>query len=304
MKLKSRNIRNSISKLERMSFKDVNESYIRKVVNDLMIGYKVQAPAYNPPLTIYRGRICEKPNSISELSYPPKKYVSELGRGNEIGQPMFYGATHSHVPFYELRCKPGDTIALSTWRTSSKLILNHVGFSDEIQDQLESKRDLNEIYDFVKATRNYGELNEMVHEYLAYLFSRPIQDGNEKVEYKLTSSIANLMMHSSEINGLMYPTIQMFGNADNILLKPEYVDENLDFVNVEFIEVNESNKDGFSINRIDSATALTSTNGALNWSGRPLHWELNQSGMIATFEFKGDGNWEGRDQNGNLIDPV
>lgn len=304
VKLKSRNVRKAISKLERMSIKDVNKGYIRKTISDLMTGYKVQAPGYFPPFKIYRARVCGKPTRISELSYPPKEYVNEFGRGNYIGQPMFYGATHSHVPFYELRCQAGDTIALSTWRTRSTLVLNHIGFSDEIQDQLDSKRDLNEIYGFVKTTRNYGELNEMVHEYLAYLFSQPIQDDDEKVEYKLTSSIANLMMQSNDIHGLMYPTIQMFGNADNVLLKPEYVDKHLEFVNVEFMEISESTEKGFSIDRVDSATALGSSNGDLKWSGRPLHWEIEQPGTIARFEFKSDGTWEGRDQYGNLIDPV
>ena len=102
----------------------------------------------------------------------------------------------------------------------------------------------------------------------------------------------------------MYPTIQMFGNADNLLLKPEYVDSCLEFVNVEFIKIKSNNEKGFEVDRVDSATAQTLHNDKLNWSGRALQWELNQSGMVAEFEYKADGKWECRDMDGHRIDPI
>ena len=304
LKLNSRNVRNGIRKIEKLSIQKVSENSIKNIIADMIKGYKIQTPQYLEPLTIYRGRICEKPKKVSELSYPPSKFVEQYGRGNCIGQSIFYGATHSSVPFYELKCKAGDHLALSTWRTNSPLILNHIGFTEEVRGKLKSNRTLEDIYDFVINTGKYSDLNEMVHEYLGYIFSRPIEDGTDDNYFKLTSVLANIMMQADLLNGLIYPTIQMWGNADNILLKPDYVDKHLEFVNVEYIHIKENDGKGFSIDRIDSATATTVNEGTLNWSGRPLQWVLSEKGMTATFEYKADGTWVGKNQDGEIISPV
>jgi hypothetical protein len=304
VKLNSRSIRQAISQLEKISIADVDEEYIKKIISTMIKGYTVQAPVLLPPHTLYRARICDKPELVTELSYPPSKYIKENGRGNYPGQSMFYCSTHSFTPFYELRCQAGDNVALSSWRTKSQLVLNHIGFTEEVKRQLKSKRNIGEIYDFVTTTNNFSELNEMVHEYLGYLFSQPVKDDSNKIEYKLTSTIADIMMHSDEIHGLIYPTIQMLGNADNILLKPGFVDRHLEFVNVEFIQIKESDSDGFIVDRLDSATSSTIDNGKLSWSGRPLQFKLKENGMVATFKYMADGTWVGRDQSGKIIDPV
>lgn len=287
-----------------MKFSEVDETYIKKVISAMIKGYKIQAPVLAPPYLLYRARICEKPEFVSELSYPPSEYVKENGRGNYLGQSMFYCSTSHSVPFYELRCKAGDKIALSCWRLKSPLAVNHIGFTEEVKEQLKSKRNIDEIYSFVTTTNNYSELNEMVHEYLGYLFSKPVKLDSEKIDYKLTSTIADIMMHSEDIHGLLYPTIQMLGNADNILIKPDFVDEHLEFLNVEFIEIKESDDDSFIVDRLDSAVSASVENGRLTWSGRPLQWELKEDGMVATFEYSADGTWVGRDQSGKVIDPV
>lgn len=303
-KLSSRNIRNGISQIEKLSLDSIDEQSISMIISEMIKGYKSQVPAYKEPLTVYRARICDKPQLISELSYPPNELVKEYGRGNVIGQSIFYCATHSSVPFYELKCEVGDKLALSTWRSKPGLVLNHIGFTEEVKEKLKSNRKLDEIYDFVNETNNFNDLNEMVHAYLGYLFSRPIPEGEEVLYYKVTSVLANIMMQADIINGLIYPTVQMRGNADNILLKPEYVDKHMEFVNVEYIHINEAKDNSFSIDRVDSATAKTLQNNKITWSGRPLQWELNKSGMAATFEYEKDGTWVAKGENGNIIEPV
>ncbi len=120
-----------------------------------------------------------KTTNISEISYPPAEYVTTFGRGNKIGQPMFYCAAHRHVPFFELNCSPGDHIVMSKWRTSPGLVLNHIGYTSETQETLSSNREIGKIYEFVKGTNEHGELNKWFMS-IGFIFSEPFdQDAEE-----------------------------------------------------------------------------------------------------------------------------
>jgi len=301
VKLNSRNIRNAISRLEEMDLSQISKEDLRKVLSNLMLGYKVQAPQFESGLDIFRAIICDKPDTVGKCSYPPTRYVKARGRANDANQSVFYGSNFRGVPLFELRCKPGDKIALSHWRTTQPLVLNHIGFTEETEEKLGSKRSLPEIYDFVKKTNNFDDLNEMVHEYLGFMFSKPLDGEDEQAYYNLTSTISDMMMQSEHINGLMFPTNQMFGNAENIILKPEYVDKFMEFVSVEYIEITSSEGATYEINSLDSATREES--GILQWSGRPLQWTLDQAGALYKFEYQASGIWVAKDLEGNILNP-
>ncbi|MBD1567611.1 hypothetical protein [Vibrio sp. S12_S33] len=301
VKLNSRNIRDAISRLEKMELSKISKEDLRKVLDRLMSGYKVEAPRYEAGLDIFRARICEKPGTIGECSYPPAQYVKERGRANDVNQSMFYGSNYRGVPLFELRCEPGDKIALSHWRTTAPLVLNHIGFTEETEERLGSNRSLPAIYDFVKKTNNFNDLNEMVHEYLGFMFSKPLDGEEDQAYYKLTSTISDMMMQSEHINGLMFPTNQMFGNAENIILKPEYVEQSMDFISVEYIEVISKEGATYEINSIDSATREDA--GVLQWSGRPLQWTIEKPGALYKFEYQASGIWVAKDLEGNILNP-
>ena len=300
--LKSRAIRTAISDIENLDLKIASEEEIDGILSGLIKGYKSEAPIFRERINVYRAVRCERPLSISDIGPPPTEILTSYGRGNVIGQSVFYCCNSRNAPFFELKCKPGDQIALSKWQTSPDLVLNHTGFTEETKEKLASSRSLDQIYEFVKETNNYSELNEMVHEYLGYIFSRPVDSDDEQLHYKLTSVIANKMMAGNVLHGLLYPTFQMAGNADNIILKSDYFREKLRFVNVEYININSHDGGGFSIDVQDSASKIDDE-GRFEWSGRPLHWELTEKGQIAHFEVY-NGQWVAKDENGEILEKV
>ncbi|MGS0682455.1 hypothetical protein ACVBIL_14985 [Shewanella sp. 125m-7] len=302
LKLKSRTIRDCISRLEKMDLGAIEQQEVQNVVSRLITGYRAQTPQKSSGLDIFRARICDKPNSVQECSYPSPQYVKALGRANKSDQSVFYGSNYRGVPLFELRGNVGDKVALSHWRTNKPLLLNHIGFTEEIRTKLNCKRDLASIYSFVKNTNNFSELNEMVHEYLGFMFSKPLVSGEEQDYYKLTSCIAELMMKGNIINGLMYPTNQMLGYAENLILKPEYVDSSLDFVNVEYAEIASFDDGQYTLNVLDSASSVV--DGELQWTGRPLQWKLGQKETTYSFVFESSGIWVAKDMQGNIIDPT
>ena len=80
------------------------------------------------------------------------------------------------------------------------------------------------------------------------------------------------------LDGIIYPTIQMRGNADNIVLSKKVVDRKLQFVSVEYLEVDAANDLDYNVRILDSS-AKVDLIGTIHWSGRGLQWQVPPQGM-------------------------
>ncbi len=294
------NVKKAIEKIESADLRTTSIEELEEYLKPLFTGYQVSVPCFKKSVYVYRGRICDKPKNIRDISYPPPEAITRYGRLNNIGESIFYGAIVRNVPFFELDARVGDTIALSTWKSTDKMILNHVGFTDECKNLFNSNRNLSEIYDFVKEMANFGNLNNFIHSYLASKFTQPVKSG-EEYKYKLSIAIVHKLSMGNLINGLLYPTIAMSANADNIALKTDFFDSNMKFVSVEFVKVVEQKSMQYKIDILDSATRLDK-NGNILWSGRPLRWVLKNRGEEIVMKSEG-GAWVAYNKNGNRIDP-
>jgi len=298
--LRATDIDQTILKIENADFKKLKIEDFEEYLTPLFRGYRVTAPRFEKGIYLYRGRICEKPQNIKEISYPPSETIKSYGRANNVGESFFYAATARAVPFFELNIKKGQYLALSRWKTTDKLLLNHIGFSKECKEYLSSNRTLDDIYDFVKSTKARSDLNALVHDYLSFKFSKAVNFGEERY-YKLTIAISRKLFESEIFSGLLYPTITMTGNADNIVLKRNFVDQSLEFKSVESIEIKEAKDRKYDIQVLDSATKVNEK-GDLLWSGRVLQWQLKQQGQEIIVKSEG-GEWIAYDGDGNRIDP-
>lgn len=293
-------IDHSISLIEHADFQKLTISDFEEYLTTLFKGYKVVAPRYEKGIYLYRGRICEKPQNIAQITYPTPDKIRTYGRVNEIGESFFYAATGRGVPFFELNVKKCDYIALSRWKTTDNLFVNHIGFSEECKEYLKAHRDLEDVYDFISSTRSFSNLNARVHDYLSSKFIKSIIPGKEYYN-KLTIAIGRKLFKENIFNGLLYPTIAMFGNADNIVLKKDFVDKNLKFISVEYIEIKEQKDKKYNVQILDSATKVNEI-GDFLWSGRGLQWQIKQQGEELVIKAEG-GEWIAYDKVGNRIDP-
>ena len=182
MKIEPQNIQeiiNAIERIEAFDLKTISIIELEEEFKSLLKGFKIVVPRYNPGIYLYRGRICDKPLNIKDIIYPPPSAIKCLGRANDIGQQLFYAANSRIVPFYELSANVGDYIAIGTWKTNSKMVLNHIGFTDECRDCMRSSRDLGTIYKFVTDMNNFGDSTILLHNYLASKFT-PIINKDEE----------------------------------------------------------------------------------------------------------------------------
>jgi len=296
---KKSEIINAIERVEAFDLKTISIIEIENEFKSLLKGFKIVVPRYNPGIYLYRGRICDKPLNISNVIYPPQSVIKCLGRANNIGQQLFYTANSRNVPFYELSANVDDHIAIGTWKTKSKMVLNHIGFTDECKTCLKSDRDLGIIYKFVTDMNNFGDSNVLLHNYLASKFT-PMVKKNEEWRYKLSVAIANIFLTGNVIHGIMYPTIAMLGNADNVVLKPDFYMDSMDFVSIEYAVITKKDGMRYSWDILDSATKLDKS-GNFMWSGRHLQWRVKKDGK---YTMKREaGNDVLYDEDGNRIDP-
>ena len=101
--------------------------------------------------------------------------------------------------------------------------------------------------------------------------------------------------------GLIYPSIGMWGNMDNLVLYPEIVEQFLKFISVEYIRIDEIKDQQFQITRMDFANSLSSR-GEIEWKGRLPQWELKSQGDVLNLVVE-NGRWVARLQDGTLVDP-
>lgn len=295
-------IEQRISEIDNVDLKESNIVQLNKLLSLLFRGYKLRAPRFNEGLELYRGiPYSQKPEKLNDLSYPPSEYA-KINRASREGEQIFYCSNIENVPFFELNLEVGERLIVSKWKTTRKLLVNNVGYVNENFERLKSGRKNGNWWDNMKpiAKKNELDQNFIIRDYLASRFSRPIPKFNFDY-YKLTIAIAEHHFSSEMFDGLIYPTIQMRGNADNFAIKKSFVDSGgLEFLEVYFIEITEILDFEYNIKRLDWANSI-SANGKINWKGRIPHWSLGSGQQLKVVEK--DGKWIATDKDGNLIEP-
>jgi len=288
-----------IAEIEKLDVHAATVDQIERLISALMDGFSIHAFQIPKPQYIYRTRICEKPDNISQVTYPPAKYTT-LGRANDLRKPRFYASIGRSVPFFELNPKVGDKIVLSVWKTKTDMWLNPVGFTKEGATLLNSKRQLDKIYSPAEHGEKLTETDILVNDFLTRWFVKVIP--KEKSDYyKVTAAMANILLAGDAFAGLVYPTVKMFGNADNVVLDPAFVDRSLQLVSIEYFQITGNEGITFNTELLDTAVKWD-TDGAIEWTGKQLAWKYPDMSKIKLKAENSD--WINLDEGGNRIDPV
>ncbi|ALL05459.1 hypothetical protein AQ505_08115 [Pedobacter sp. PACM 27299] len=234
---------------------------------------------------IFRGRICQsKPTHLKEIIHPTPEFAKNYGRCNDIGQPIFYGSIESSVPTNELHVKDGQYYVEGAYITTKEMRLSHVGFTSQTEQRLASKRNLPTAHTFVKEIAKYGELNQIIYDYLADAFTREIPE-NKTYLYKISIAISNHLMDGECIEGLTYPSMAAKGNADNIALKPSFVNSGLRLLYTTYSKITSISNGRIFYEFLDTSDELNSDNGII-WSGRHLGYPI-PDGKMSYIEVNG-----------------
>lgn len=289
---------------------DVDE--IKRRLDPLMIGFHIQSPIFNAGAFVYRARPLgpgfRKDAGITrtDLIYPPAA-KTKLGRLNRIGKPVFYAGMHKEAVFFEIPgLKTGDELVVTYWKTTERMFVNNIGYTQYAFERLGAKRAVpdweikeakgteqtlpltalpKEIAEKAMSKDDARYLKEAFSKY----FTRQIND-DESYRYKLTAAIGELHLgdlkdQNTKFAGVLYPSVRMWANGDNIGLQPWFVDQHLDFRKAVHVRIKEKRETAFDIDYLDAAHEFDET-GNLKWLGRIKNWTLNKPFQKARAELK------------------
>lgn len=319
---------------------------IAQRLNPVMIGFQLQTPIFDPGTFLYRARQLggqfrkEGGIKLADLIYPPAA-ISKLGRVNRPGQPLFYAGMQKEGPFFELpHLANGDELILTFWKTTDRMIVNNVGYTEFVFETLGAKRPVphwrppeanpqnptqvlpiatlpKEAVEKAMSADDASELKSIFSRY----FTRCV-GPDETSRYKLTTAIGEI--HLGEIHGgkarfagILYPSVRMWANGDNLALQPWFVDDHLLFRKAVHVRIKEKHETAISIDYLDVAHGFDAV-GNLEWLGRLKTWTLGpgQAGQMTLTAGKDDdgdyyiskdgqpAHWVLTDQaTGAVIDP-
>lgn len=298
IKLNHDDVRSAIAKIRALNLRAATTDEVKELLKPLFQGYVVKAPKLSAGLKLFRSRIGEKQKNIKDFLYPPAELV-RLGRANQPMAPVLYCSSSSEGALFESKPSAGATVGIAQWVTKTEALVNHVGFTPRSFTALNSRR-TSAGWETESTEAEDDQANHDVAEFLADVFTQRVPADGEYL-YKITAAVSEMLFADDIFNGLIYPTVAMRANADNIALKARYVDEHLQFIKAEFLRVDAVREFGFDITIIDTAKDLAS-DGAIQWRGRPEHWVLHHKGdrLILTAE---SGRWVARDVAGNIVEP-
>lgn len=271
---------------------DFDEAAVRQWLGSF-VGHRVRARRLQPGIKLFRGQICDKPENIRRLGYP-RPEIARINRANKPGCPLLYCCAAREAPFFELQPSVGHTVALAHWITTAPMTVNHAGYTHTSFARLGSNRS-----DLPKYRQS--KMDAEISEAFAELFTRKMPPESEQYLYKCTSTVADYLLDSDLFDGLLYPTVAMRGNADNLALKPQYADRHLRFEKAELIRVDSLGDFSYKVTVLDTAKALGDT-GEILWRGRADGWELKNHGDTLIFTVEHD-KWIARDMAGNIVQP-
>lgn len=298
-------IRKAIDDLRKMDLRSVEIDYLKDHISCLFKGYICSTPILQKGLELYRGiKWNEKPANVSQVNHPPADKVVRFGRANRIGNPVFYASASRNVVFFEQRIKVGDTITVSRWRTKKKMTVNNIGYTPEVFQTLGSNRQC-PIWGKDKIDPQVNsETNVLIRQFFADEFTRIIEDESKNhYLYKLPIAIGEKFWHGELFQGVIYPSLAMKANSDNIAVKAECVDEYLELEEIEHIRIDKKNNElNYDITILDTSGTFDK-DGSIIWRGGLPQWTLKEKGE--TLALKTDkGRWVATDDKGNVAKPA
>jgi hypothetical protein len=300
-------LRERIRTINAMSLENADIEFLKDRLTLLFAGYALSTPIVGKGQKLFRAvRRTDRPTEVGQLSYPPPILVSNYGRANRPNQSRFYASVSRAAVFFELRARPGDHLAVSKWRVKRDILVNNVGFSNSVWDLYKtSRKERNPSWVSQISTELLSPGNRLVHDFLARIFSAQVTDGAE-YQYKLSVAVAEKLLGEVEhpdhtgFSGIVYPSLAMKANSDNLVLLPDAVDQCLELEEVEFIHVEEHDGDlQYQVKVLDFANSFEH---GIAWKGRDRQWILPGKSQLM-FTVDEQGQWLAQDVEGRFVSP-
>lgn len=294
-------IKKAIAQLRALDLESVTFDELKPPLELIVTGWHVTAPVFDAGLRLFRATARFQngpPPRVCDFSYPPFE-LSRLGRANRGGSPLLYCSAARNAVFFEMGVAVGRRLALIRYDTTCPLLVNRIGFTEETFTALQTAR---VVPDYGRLNiESYTEADHLINDFLSEVFCQRVPDS-EAFRYKISAAVAEVLLGEKPepIQGLMYPTVPMWANADNFALRPRFADRCLQPIYAEYVEVTKVADQELGVAFLDEARRFRA-DGSVEWLGHEATWRLEGQGTL-TFE-ETDGHWVARDHGGTIVDP-
>ena len=176
--------------LENGSFSSLTDDELRDKIRLIHDGFEIRAPILPAGTIFYRAiKVYERPTHKSRVSYPPADAAKGSGRLNKAGEMMFYGAFSLFTCLHECGWQIGEFFAVSGWRTTAQMTLNHLGYSKPTFAANKSTRDL----PFFAYIKQDSIRNILIREWQGRVFTQPVPRGQEHL-YRLPIALKDFAL--------------------------------------------------------------------------------------------------------------
>lgn len=160
---------------------------------------------------VYRVRVCDgdKPHlAVSDIWVPPSDVLKSVGRVNDIGQRIFYGALNPFTAIREARISEGQYFTMGVYHLDAREDYDMTSVVIQTPPKPSPSRHL---------------LDQLAHELSVFVvseFTKSVEPGQEH-HYKKSCAIAQTLLSLPYKDSLLYPSVQ---DADMInIALPEAV---------------------------------------------------------------------------------
>jgi hypothetical protein len=283
---------------------------LREILRQKLGGYVVAVKHTMKGQKVFRGvRWLRRPDTTGQISYPPPEMVTTFQRVNRPGQPRFYCSVSPLAAYYELHAKQGDLIVVSEWEFTEKLWMHNVGFHplalQKIGTQYQNIVMRRGITDSIP---NETMENNTLRLQVSRAFTADVPDGKE-YSYKQSIAINESLLEDvpfqfpddadapihKRFAGTVYPAMRMRGDADNLVILPEFVDSSLTINQVWYVMVEAADETTSSYTLLTIGYANRFPDDNIEWQNM-VGTDHDHRSHIALE----DGHWVWRDGHGRI----
>lgn len=264
----------NLKKMELLQILNFIEPILNHVQTDGIIFRKNKNVPY-----IRAVRVPEHPRKISSINYPPPEQIINYGRLNDTKQHWFYSSLSTPSALYEINALAGELVAVGQWKAKEDLYCHVFGFDDELFKLADSER----VPSSELPNRTRNRRSRLINEFLALEFAKKVKI-EEEYNYKISIAVGlwmkkiNSTSNKITMDGILYPSIAMKMNADNVAFCKESVDFKLYLESVKLLKIIDSSADEYNVEIVDQSKHIDSKNDEIIWHGGVPSWSLDKQG--------------------------
>lgn len=230
-------LREKIERIENAAIAGASAEELSKLISPLTRGYLTSTTYLNGPF--FRGRKATSVASIKTLKdlWSPPPSLTPQNRVNEFRAPVFYCSATDHIATRELNLMPGDRIVVLKCLLKNTEKRPHVLSIGNFKNVIRTGKSVSGnkaegAFDFRKLPSEIKNNALLIDSFFARVFTE-----KEKTYFNLTNAISKFYLSSSEVDGLVYPSVKSNGGL-NLALKVEAADKLLepDIIYSSFLE--------------------------------------------------------------------